>query len=135
MSEKRGEMLAMHNFMKRPARVTLLALLVLTVTAWNALRLGAAIASWQVLIEYGAKSLYIAISGSTWALAGITLFVGLWWGKVWARKAAFLAAAGYAAWYWFDRLVLQTHRANWPFALAVTLVLLVHICELVSSKQ
>ncbi|MDO9349265.1 MAG: hypothetical protein Q7T47_08255 [Anaerolineales bacterium] len=112
------------SIVNRPIAVTSLALLVLTFSAWNGFRLGAAIASWQVLIEYGAKPLYIAISGSTWALAGITLFVGLWWGKVWARKAAFLAAAGYAAWYWFDRLVLQTPHANWPFALAVTVALL-----------
>ncbi|MDO9130842.1 MAG: hypothetical protein Q7U34_13355 [Anaerolineales bacterium] len=110
--------------MKRPARVTLLALLVLTVTAWNALRLGAAIASWQVLIEYGAKPLYLVLSGAFWQIIGTTVFIGLWWGKVWARKAAFLAAAGYAAWYWFDRLVLQTPHANWPFALAVTVALL-----------
>lgn len=118
-------MLVMDNFMERPASVTLLALLVLTVTAWNAVRLGAAISSWQVLIEYGAKPLYLVLSGAFWQIIGITVFIGLWWGKVWARKAAFLAAAGYAAWYWFDRLILQTPRANWPFALAVTFVLLV----------
>ncbi|MDZ4064706.1 MAG: hypothetical protein U1E22_08585, partial [Coriobacteriia bacterium] len=80
--------------------------------------------SWQVLIEYGAKPLYIAISGSAWALAGITLFVGLWRGKAWARKMAYITAAGYASWVWFDRLVLQTPHANWPFALAVTVALL-----------
>lgn len=112
------------SIVNRPIAVTSLALLVLTLSAWNGLRLGAAIASWQVLIEYGAKPLYIAISGSTWALAGIPLFAGLWRGKAWARKMAYITAAGYASWVWFDRLVLQTPHANWPFALAVTVALL-----------
>lgn len=112
------------SIVNRPIAVTSLALLVLTLSVWNGLRLGAAIASWQVLIEYGAKPLYIAISGSAWALAGIPLFVGLWRGAAWARKMAYITAAGYASWVWFDRLVLQTPHANWPFALAVTVALL-----------
>jgi len=112
------------SIVNRPIAVTALALLVLTLSAWNGLRLGAAIASWQVLIEYGAKPLYIAISGSAWALAGIPLFVGIWRGVAWARKMAYITAAGYASWVWFDRLVLQTPHANWPFALAVTVALL-----------
>ncbi len=112
------------TIVNRPIAVTSLALLVLTLSVWNGLRLGAAIASWQVLIEYGAKPLYIAISGSTWALLGLPLFFGLWRGKAWARKMAYITAAGYASWVWFDRLVLQTPHANWPFALAVTVALL-----------
>ena len=110
----------------RPFSVTLLALLVLIFTGWNALRLGAAIAAWQTLAEYGARGgpLYSAVSGAFWQIVGITAFVGIWWGKTWGMKAAIIAAAGYASWYWFDRLVMQFPRANWPFALVVTIILL-----------
>jgi hypothetical protein len=31
---------------------------------------------------------------------------------------------GYAAWWWADRLLLQTPNPNWPFALGLTILLL-----------
>ncbi len=112
--------------MNRPASVTLLALLVLLIMCWNAVRLGMAIASWQVLAEYQARGgpLYVAISGAVWLVISAPLFAGLWQGKAWARKAFILASACYIAWYWFDRLFIQYPRANWPFALATSLILL-----------
>ncbi len=108
----------------RPASVTILALFVLSLSAWNGLRLGSAIATWKILAEYGAQPLYIATSGGFWLIAGILLFGGLWRGIAWARKMAYITAAGYTSWYWCDRLFMQTPHANWPFALAVTIILL-----------
>jgi hypothetical protein len=107
---------------KRPVRVTILALAVLVVAAINGLRLGEAIFFWKTLVKYDAHSLYIAISGGVWFVVGLLLTWGLWRGKTWAWVAAFGGAASYASWYWFDRLVLQTPHANWPFALIFTVV-------------
>lgn len=106
----------------RPVGVTILAILAFLLAAWNGLRLGEAIFFWKTLAEYGAHPLYIAISGGVWFVAGLLLAWGLWRGKPWAWVAALGGAAGYASWYWFDRLILQQPHANWPFSLIFTVV-------------
>jgi hypothetical protein len=120
----------------RPFAVTLLALVVLSLTVWNGLRLGEAISSWQVLSEYGAKPLYITASGGFWLLSGLPLFWGLWRGKAWARIAVLSAAALYTSWYWFDRLALQpVPHSNWPFALSVNILILVFTASALFNRQ
>jgi len=116
------------SHMARPFSVTLLSLIVLSLTAWNGLRLEASIASWKALEEFETRPgpLYIALSGAFWLPVGIIVFVALWWGKAWARKAAFFAVTGYTSWYWFDRLILQYPHAGWPFALAVSIILFIY---------
>jgi len=95
--------------------------------SWNGLRLGSAIFFWKTLAEYGAHPLYIAISGGAWLIVGLLLVWGLWWGKTWGWIAAIGSTAGYIAWYWLDRLVLQKPHANWPFALTATVITLLII--------
>jgi hypothetical protein len=120
----------------RPFAVTLLALVVLSLTVWNGLRLGEAISSWQVLSEYGAKPLYITASGGFWLLSGLPLFWGLWRGKAWARIAVLSAAALYTSWYWFDRLALQpVPHSNWPFALSVNILILIFTAPALFNRQ
>lgn len=109
---------------RRPISVTLLALFVLGLALWNGLRLVQAIVFWSILKEYQAEPgpLYAAISGGFWLLVGLSIVWGLWQGKAWAWFAALGSAAGYASWYWFDRLVLQEPHSNWPFALVSTVI-------------
>jgi hypothetical protein len=122
---------------KRPTRVTLLAWLVLSLTAWNGLRLISAIVQWDLLREYAPLPgpFYIAASGAFWFLVGLPLVWGLLRGKSWSRTMVIIAAVCYAGWYWFDRLTLQFPRPNWPFALAVSLLLLGFTCFAVFYRR
>jgi hypothetical protein len=112
--------------MKRPFSVTILLWLVLSLTTWSGFRLASAILWWQTLIEFTSSPgpAYIALSGAVWLLAGIGLLLGMWQAKAWIRSALLGTGAGFSAWYWCDRLLLQSPRANWPFALAATVLLL-----------
>ena len=113
--------------MKRPFSVTILLWLVLSLTAWSGMRLASAILWWRTLIEFASSPgpLYIAISGGIWLMAGIGLLWGMWQAKAWIRYALLGAGAGFGVWYWCDRLLLQSARENWPFALGATVLLLI----------
>jgi hypothetical protein len=113
--------------MKRPFSVTILLWLVLSLTAWSGLRLVTAILWQGTLLEFASPPgpAYIAISGAVWLLAGLGLFWGMWQAKAWIRSALLGTGAGFFVWYWCDRLLLQSPRANWPFALVTTALLLI----------
>jgi hypothetical protein len=108
----------------RPFAVTILALIVLSFTAINAVRFGAALSFWSTLIQYAPwpGPLYIALTGILWTIIGLPIYWGVWLGKPWARFACAAAVAVYAAYYWVDRLLFQGNplRSNRPFALSVT---------------
>jgi len=112
-----------------PFRVTLLYWLVLTITAWNALRLWTALAWRNVLDEFSAQpaSTVIAASGTAWIVIGVILFWSIWQKKAWAVKLLLGASTGYSLWYWSERLILQNPHPNWLFAVIVNLALLVFI--------
>jgi hypothetical protein len=109
----------------RPLGVTILMGIVLSLSAWNGLRLAQAIRFWDILTEYQVRNgpAYLAASGAAWLLAGVILAWGLGRGLAWSRGMTILAAVGYVAWIWFDRLVIQATRTNWLFALIVTTLL------------
>ena len=112
---------------KNPFSVTILLYLVLSLTVWSALRLVASIQWWRTLQAYTATVLllYMAVSAGIWLAAGVSLQWGLWRKKAWARKALFGAGAGFAVWYWCDRLFVQWPHNNWMFALGATLLYLI----------
>ena len=112
--------------MKRPVCVTILLWLVLSLTAWSGLRLYSAIRWWSVLDEFASPPgpWYIVISGGIWLMASILLLWGMWQAKAWIRYALLGAGTGFMVWYWSDRLLLQTHSANWPFILVGTVLVL-----------
>jgi hypothetical protein len=120
----------------KPFSVTILTWMVLSLAGWNAVRLGAAIAQWKTLKEIAPQPgpLYIAVSGGVWFIVGMVLLWGRVRRKAWTGKAILLAAAGYGSWYWIDRLWLQAPRANWPFALGVTAVLLIIVALAVLNR-
>src|ERR1044071_2828526 len=74
---------------KRPFRVTLLLWLVLSLSAWGAVRLFATFRWWSVLNEFGARlsPLYLSITGAGWIVVGGVLLWGLFRGKRWTRLA------------------------------------------------
>ena len=114
---------------KHPLGVTLLLAGVLSLTASNGVRFGAALASREALGRFAPSPapLYIAITGLIWLLTGLPLIWGLWFGSPWARRATLLVTILYMLYYWLDRLAFQypLRRANWPFSLALTLFWLI----------
>jgi hypothetical protein len=104
-----------------PASVTILAVLVLLLTFWYAIRIYSTIVNWQVLIEFEAIPAYILGTGIFWALVGAGLFIIFWRGITYAAPVGTAAAAGHFLWYWFDRLVMQLSPApNEMFSLIVS---------------
>jgi len=109
-------------------RVTLLLWLVLSLTAWNALRLWTAIAWHNALNEFSAQPTTItAISGAFWMTTGIILLWSIGQKKAWAAKLLLGASAGCTVWYWGERFIWQNPHPNWLFAVIVNLALLVFI--------
>lgn len=109
--------------MKRPFGVKILLAFGLFFAACNSLRLYKAFTDWNVLREYGANALYIALSGGVWLFASLFLIRGIWFRKPWSLIGTICGAIAYGMWYWFARLVLQIPHANWAFALAITGIL------------
>ena len=115
--------------MKRPFSVTSLTWMVLILTGWNAIRLGASIANWDLLKEFASHPgpLYIAASASFWTLCGLALWMAIRRRDSRSQTASAVFFAGYTAWWWADRLLLQEPSPNWPFVLFLTIFLLVVI--------
>ena len=112
---------------KRPFSVTLLLWLVLSLSAWGAVRLFGALRWWNVLNEFGARlsPLYLSITGVAWIIAGLVLLWALFNGKMWARLAIPLSVLLWITEYWVERLFFESARANFFFALIASMLLLV----------
>ncbi len=110
----------------RPSSVTLLLGAVLSLTAWNAVRAVSAVANWDILLNFASRPgpLYITISGSFWTLGGLAVLWAFLRQTRRARNGFLLYVFSFALWFWLDRLFLQAARPNWPFALAMTILLL-----------
>ena len=111
---------------KRPFGVTLLLWLVLSLTAWGAVRLLATLRWWGVLNEFEARlsPLYLSITGAGWIVAGVILLWGLFSAKLWVSRAILIAISLWLVQYWVERLFFESSRANLPFALIASLLLL-----------
>jgi hypothetical protein len=113
---------------RRPRRVTLLALTVLTFTMLHLARGIWALAWWDTLVAWLSISpLYLVASGFAWSAAGLPLLWGLWNGARWAPPATWTLALAYTVYFWMDRAWLvssPTARANWPFLGGLTVLLL-----------
>jgi hypothetical protein len=104
---------------KRPFSVTLLLWLVLSLSAWGAVRLFAAFRWWSVLNEFGARlgPLYLSLTGAGWILVGGVLLWSLFSGKPWARMAIPISIFLWVLEYWVERMLFESSRANLFFAL------------------
>src|SRR5689334_19457226 len=112
---------------KRPFGVTLLLWLVLSLSAWGAVRLFGAFRWWNVLNEFGARlgPVYLSITGAGGILVGGVLLWSLFSGKSWARLAIPISIVLWVIGYWVERMFFESPRANFPFALIASLLLLV----------
>ena len=111
---------------KRPFGVTLLLWMVLSLSAWGLIRLLATLRWWDVLSEFRSSlsPLYLSITGAGWAIAGAVLLWSMWSGKAWSYPAILAAIILWLVEYWVERLFFQASRANLPFALIVSGLLL-----------
>jgi hypothetical protein len=112
---------------KRPFRVTLLLWLVLSLSAWGAIRLFGTFRWWSVLNEFGARPspLYLSITGAGWIVVGGVLLWSLFSGKSWARLAIPLSIFLWVMEYWVERMFFEAPRANFFFALSASILLLI----------
>ena len=94
--------------MPRPRSVTLIALAVLGLAAYNLLGALSAIQRYTVLsaLPLSLPAAYLIASSAVWTVALGTLAVGLWRQKEWARRGTLLALALYVALGWVERLLL-----------------------------
>lgn len=120
---------------KRPFSVTLLIWLVLSLSAWGVVRWLAALRWWDVLAEFGARlsPLYLSITGVGWAVLGGVLLWGLFSGKRWTPLAVLISIILWLMEYWVERIFFESPRANLPFALSVSILLL--IVALISTRN
>ena len=124
-------------FRRRPFGVTLLLWLVLSLSAWGAVRLIAALRFWNMLQEFEARlsPLYLSLTGAGWVLVGAVLLWGLFSGKWWTLRAIPISIALWIAQYWIERIFFQAPRANIFFALIVTaLLFIVTLTSVVNRK-
>jgi hypothetical protein len=114
-------------FRRRPFGVTLLLWLVLSLSAWGAVRLIAALRWWNVLTEFEARlsPLYLSITGAGWMVVGALLLWALFSRKVWTSRAIPVSIFLWIAQYWIERLFFESPRANLWFALLVTVLLFI----------
>ena len=111
---------------KRPFGVTLLLWLVLSLSAWGAVRWLAALRWWDVLVEFESRlsPLYLSITGAAWVLAGGVLLWGMFSTKRWTQPAIPAAVFLWLLEYWIERVFFESPRPNLPFAILASLLLL-----------
>ena len=111
---------------KRPFRVTLLLWMVLSLLAWGTIRLSAALHAWDVLVEFRSSlnPLYLSITGAGWSLVGGVLLWSIFIGKKWTSRAILTSVSVWLIEYWIERVFYETPRANLPFALVGSLLIL-----------
>src|SRR5688572_8795727 len=112
---------------RRPFGVTLLLWLVLSLSAWGAVRLIAVLRWWNVLNEFEARlsPLYLSITGVGWMIAGAVLLWGLFSGKLWTVRAILASISLWILQYWVERIFFESPRANLFFALILTVLLFI----------
>ena len=111
---------------KRPFGVTLLVWMVLSLLMWGAVRFFASLHWWNVLIEFRStlSPLYLSATGAGWSLAGCVLIVGVFLRKKWTHRAILTSILIWLIEYWIERVFYQSPRANLPFAVIGSIVIL-----------
>jgi len=111
---------------KRSFGVTLLLWMVLSLSAWGAVRFFAALRWWDALIEFNARlsPWYLSITGAGWVVAGGVLLSAYWMGKAWALPVSATSILLWLIEYWMERIFFQEARANVIFALIGTVIIL-----------
>ena len=111
---------------KRPFGVTLLLWMVLILSAWGVVRFFAALRWWGVLNEFetSLSPLYLSITGAGWGVAGGVLLSGILLRKNWTLPAVIASILIWLIEYWVERIFFQSSRANLPFALTCSILVI-----------
>ena len=124
---------------ERPLLVTLLALVVLSITAIHLTRFINSLTAWEFLSSLtGVSPLYLALTGLVGVLVSLPLFLGLWRGHPKSPLATRILAVAYTIYEWLERSGLIGAgglRPSWPFAAGVTLILLIFIFWVLSRPN
>jgi glucose dehydrogenase len=100
---------------------------VLSLSAWGAVRLIAALRFWTLLSEFEARlnPWYLSLTGVGWMIVGTVLLWGLFSGKLWTSRAILVSIVLWIIQYWIERVFFEAPRANVFFALIVTALLFI----------
>jgi hypothetical protein len=117
---------------RRPFFVSILAVIFVLLAAAGWLRFQQALSAWSLLASLGVwpGPLYLVLSGAAWGAPGLPAAWGLWLGRKWAARTAWIAAGFYPLSFWLDRLFIARGpgaRTGEPFWLGVTLLWLVFV--------
>lgn len=125
--------------LKRPLGVTLLLWMVLSLSAWGAVRFAASLRWWDVLSRFDSRlsPVYLSISGAGWVVAGGVLIWGVLSRKKWTYPALLSYFLLWVVVYWIERLFFQAPRPNLLFVLILSLLFLAVtlICALHRSTK
>lgn len=98
--------------------------MVLTLSAWGAVRFVAALRWWDVLAEFESSlsPLYLSVTGAGWVVAGGIFLVAIFRRQGWARPGTVVFILLWLIEYWIERVFFQAPRANLPFALTFSIL-------------
>lgn len=121
----------------RPFGVTLLLWLVLIPSAWGAARVAAALRWWDALVEFDSRLSpgYLTLTGVVWAVAGIALCWSIIRHSESTRLRVASAAGVWQLHLWIERVFFQSARANLPFALIASAVILLIVIVILLHKS
>lgn len=124
-------------FSQRPFGVTLLLWMVLSLSAWGVIRSVAALRWWDVLYEFDSSlsPLYLLLTGVVWGIGGVVLLWSMWSARTWSRVAVIASVLFWLAEYWLERLFFQSPRANLPFAVVLSVLLVVVTFAITSNRH
>jgi hypothetical protein len=110
--------------MNKPIGMIIIVLSFIIVALTEGLRLFEALFFWNVLAKYHASPFYLGITGAFWLISASTLVFGIWQKKTWGWAGTIGGIICFAGWYWIDRIFIELPHTNWPFALGMTILLL-----------
>ena len=95
--------------MKRPLAVTIFALLVLLLAAWNAFQVVSAVQRYDLLsaLNLSTEANLLILMGVTWTIGFGLAAWGLWRRRSWGRTWMLIAIVAYQAQQWIMRLSLM----------------------------
>ena len=95
--------------MKRPFGVTLLAVAVLLLAAWNAGQAAVAVQRLSFMQSLGAgiPGELLIVTGAAWAIGFLIAAIGLWRLKAWGRHWSLIAIVAYEIQIWIGRFTLE----------------------------
>jgi len=111
---------------KRPFGVTMLLWMVLSLLVWGMVRFFASLHAWDVLVEFKSSlsPLYLSVTGAGWGVAGCVLLWSIFFHKKWAHRAVLTGIIVWLIEYWLERVIRQSPRANLPFAIISSLLVI-----------